>query len=149
MPTYNDGAMPTNADSWAVDTSVAVAALDASHAYHVICRTAVRKHRPALAGHAAFETFSVLTRLPGQLSINAPTAQEIIATVFPSICWIGHDAATALLQRLGAIGVSGGAVYDALVGEAARVNKRRLLTRDLRARRTYDLVGADYELIGL
>jgi len=149
MPTYNAGAMPTNADSWAVDSSVAVAALDASHASHAVCRDAVRKHRPALAGHAAFETFSVLTRLPGQLSINAPTAREIIDAVFPSICWIGHDAATSLLQRLGVIGVSGGAVYDALIGEAARVNKRRLLTRDLRARRTYDLVGVDYELIGL
>ena len=141
--------MPTNADTWAVDTSVAVAALDGSHAAHVICRDAVRKHRPALAGHAAFETFSVLTRLPGELSIDAPTAQSIIAAVFPSICWLEHDAATRLLQRLGVIGVSGGAVYDALVGEAAWVSERRLLTRDLRARRTYDLIGVEYELIGL
>lgn len=141
--------MPTNADTWAVDTSVAVAALDGSHAAHVICRDAVRKHRPALAGHAAFETFSVLTRLPGELSIDAPTAKSIIATVFPSICWLDHDDATRLLQRLGVIGITGGAVNDALVGEAARASECRLLTRDLRARRTYDLIGVDYELIGL
>ena len=141
--------MPTNADSWAVDTSVAVAALDGSHAAHALCREAARSRRPALAGHAAFETFAVLTRLPGQLSIDAPTAQNVIATVFPSICWLKHDSARALLKRLGVLGVSGGAVYDALVGEAARVNKRRLLTRDLRARRTYDLLGVDYELIGM
>jgi predicted nucleic acid-binding protein len=141
--------MPTNADAWATDTSVAVAALDGSHAAHAICRDAVRSHRPALAGHAAFETYSVLTRLPGQLSIDAPTAQSIIAEVFPSICWLEHEAATTLLGRLGVIGISGGAVYDALIGEAARVGERRLLTRDLRARRTYDLIGVDYELIGL
>ena len=109
----------------------------------------MRKHRPALAGHAAFETFSVLTRLPGELSIDAPTAQSIIVTVFPSICWLEHDAETRLLARLGVIGVSGGAIYDALVGEAARVSERRLFTRDLRARRTYDLIGVDYEVIGL
>jgi predicted nucleic acid-binding protein len=141
--------MPTSADSWAVDTSVAVAALDGSHAAHDICREAVRAHRPALAGHAAFETFSVLTRLPGPLSIDAPTAQRVIATVFPNICWPEHAAVTTLLQRLGVIGVTGGAVYDALVGEAARASARRLLTRDLRARRTYDLMGVDYELVGL
>ena len=148
MPTCSAGVM-TNADRWAVDTSVAVAALDGSHAAHASCRDAVRSRRPALAGHAAFETFSVLTRLPGQLSIDAPTAQNVIAAVFPSICWLEHDAATALLRRLGVLGVSGGAVYDALVGEAARVNDRRLLTRDLRARRTYDLLGVEYELVGL
>jgi hypothetical protein len=149
MLTYNGGVMPTSAELWAVDTSVAVAALDGSHAAHATCRDAVRSRRPALAGHAAFETFSVLTRLPGQLSIDSPTAQRIMAAVFPSICWIGEEGAERLLARLGAIGIVGGAVYDALVGEAARVNEHRLLTRDLRAKRTYDLIGVDYELVGL
>ncbi len=141
--------MPTNAERWAVDTSVAVAALDGSHAAHSACRDAVRSRRPTLAGHAAFETFSVLTRLPGQLSIDAPTAQRIIDAVFPSVCWLGQDDATRLLRSLGTIGIVGGAVYDALVGEAARANDYRLLTRDLRARRTYDLIGVDYVLIGV
>jgi predicted nucleic acid-binding protein len=141
--------MPTSAELWAVDTSVAVPALDGSHAAHEACRDAVRTNRPALAGHAAFETFSVLTRLPGQLSIDAPTAQKVIAAVFPSICWIGDEVAANLLARLGETGIVGGAVYDALVGEAARVNNCRLLTRDLRAKRTYDLIGVDYELVGL
>lgn len=141
--------MPNSVERWAVDTSVAVAALDGSHAAHALCRDAVRTRGPALSGHAAFETFSVLTRLPGQLSIDAPTAQRVIDTVFPSTCWLGQRAATNLLRRLGAVGIVGGAVYDALVGEAARVNDCRLFTRDLRARRTYDLLGVDYELIGL
>lgn len=46
------------------------------------------------------------------------------------------------------IGITGGAIYDALVGEAARVHGARLLTRDLRARRTYDLLGVEYDIIG-
>ena len=149
MPMSSAGAMPTNAERWAVDTSVAVASLDGSHAAHAVCRDVVRSRRPALAGHAAFETFSVLTRLPGQLSIDAPTSQSVIGAVFPSVCWLGHDDATRLLRRLGTVGIVGGAVYDALVGEAARTNDYRLLTRDLRARRTYDLLGVDYELIGV
>lgn len=53
----------------------------------------------------------------------------------------------ALLGRIGAIGITGAMVYDALVGEAARQDNRILLTRDARAGRTYDLIGARYELL--
>ncbi len=139
--------MPASAERFAVDTSVAVAALDAGHAAHAACRGVVRERRPALAGHAAFETFSVLTRMPGSLGVDAPTAAAAIAAVFPEVAWLEPSAATALLSRIGSIGITGGAVCDALVGEAARTNDRRLLTRDGRARRTYELLGVDFELI--
>ena len=139
--------MPTSVELFAVDTSVAVAALDASHAAHIACRTIVQRHRPTLSGHAVFETFSVLTRMPGQIAVDAPTAALIIKRVFPKVSWLDNDAAVALLQRLGAVGIVGGSVYDALVGEAARLDRRRLLTRDNRARRTYDLLGVSYVLI--
>lgn len=146
--TYSDGVMATNADRYSVDTSVAVAALDAGHAAHVVCLSAVRERRPGLAGHAAYETFSVLTRMPGALSIDAPTAQDIMSRVFPQVYWLEADAARSLLDRLGTVGIVGGAVYDALVGEAAKTNNSVLLTRDQRARRTYDLLGVNYELLG-
>ncbi len=141
--------MPTSAKRWAVDPSVAVAALDAAHAAHHDCLDAVRLHRPSLAGHAAFETHSVLTRLPGQLAVDSPTATAIIERVFPDIDWLEPAQAQALLRRFGPIGITGGAVYDALVGESARSAGAVLLSRDLRARRTYDLLGVEYELVGL
>jgi predicted nucleic acid-binding protein len=119
--------MPTNAERWAVDTSVAVAALD--------------------AGHAAFEVFSVLTRMPGQITVDAPTAASLISRVFPELAWLDADAAKSLSQRCGTLGIVGGAVYDALVGEAARHHRRTLLTRDLRAKRTYELLGVDYHVV--
>ncbi len=144
----NGGAMAPNADRWCVDTSVAVAALDAGHAAHPICRTAVRERRPGLAGHAAFETYAVLTRMPGALSIDAPTAHDIISRVFPDVYWLEGHASRSLLDRLGTVGVVGGSVYDALVGEAAKTNDAVLLTRDQRARRTYDLLGVNYEVLG-
>lgn len=139
--------MPTSADGWAADTSVAVAALDRGHAAHAACATVVRSVRPALAGHAAWETFSVLTRMPGQLAVDAPTAADVIERTFPTVCWLSPDASQELFARLRTIGLIGGAVYDALVGEAARTHGRRLLTRDLRARRTYELLGVDHEFI--
>ena len=53
-------------DRWAFDTSVAIAALDPTHQAHRVCRRALVGLRPAVAGHAVFETCSVLTRLVGQ-----------------------------------------------------------------------------------
>ena len=140
--------MPTSADLFAVDTSVAVAALDASHAAHLVCRAAVQARRPGLAGHAAFETYSVLTRMPGVAALDGPTAASVIGRVFPAVHALAPAVAQDLLVRLGTLGVVGGAVYDALVGEAARSNGCLLLTRDHRARRTYDLLGVDYEVVG-
>lgn len=140
--------MPTSADRHAVDTSVAVAALDGAHAAHEACRSAVVARRPALAGHAVFETYSVLTRMPGALAVDGPTATQILRRAFPEVSWLTAEQATELLARCGPLGIVGGAVYDALVAEAARVHERLLLTRDHRARRTYDLIGVDYELVG-
>lgn len=140
--------MPTSAESFAVDTSVAVAALDATHAVHGACRAAVQARRPALAGHAALETHAVLTRLPGPLAVDAPVAGDLLERAFRRVLWLEPEQTAALLRRLGPLGVTGGAVYDALVGEAARVHGATLLTRDRRALRTYDLIGVGHELVG-
>lgn len=148
MPMCSDGETMADAERWAVDTSVAVAALDAGHAAHRPCLAAVRDHRPALAGHAAFEVFAVLTRLPGQLAVDGADAAGLIDRVFPEVVWLSTEAGAALRIRLATTGIVGGAGYDALVGEAARTNERRLFTRDLRARRTYDLLGVDHHYVG-
>ena len=138
-----------NAERYAVDTSVAVAALDAGHTAHVPCLRAVRELRPALAGHAAFETWSVITRMPGPLAVDPADASSLLERVFPTVVWLAPDDHTRLRRRLGVLGITGGAAYDALVGEAARVHACRLLTRDLRARRTYDLLGVEHHTVGL
>lgn len=141
--------MATNAKRlWAVDTSIAVAALDAAHTSHQTARSAVVAHSPVLSGHAAFESFSVLTRLPGALRLSAPDAASALRLAFGDPCWLGGDEQRDLFERIGELGVSGGAIYDALVGEAARVNNRTLLTGDARAARTYGLVGVKFELVG-
>lgn len=141
--------MQTSAEErYAVDTSVAVPALDATHGAHDACVAAVRELRPALAGHASFETFSVLTRMPGQLAVGGPTAGDIIARVFAQSVWLTPQQSSELLARLGPAGLIGGAVYDALVGEAAHANSRILLTRDRRAIPTYTLLGVAHRFVG-
>lgn len=142
--------MPTSAERrrrWAVDTSVAVAALDASHVAHAACREAVRTHRPRLAGHAAIETFSVLTRMPGGLAISPTDAVDAVGTIFGEPLWLTPEQTKDLYARLRTLGLSGGAVYDALVATATTANRCRLLTRDLRARPTYELLGVEVDYL--
>jgi uncharacterized protein with PIN domain len=141
MPISGSGA-------YAVDTSVAVASLDESHEAHVACRAAAVDHRPALAGHAAFETFAVLTRLPGPSRVSAGLARELLDAAYPDRCWLRPDEQNQLLALFPSIGVVGGMVYDALVGAAARQAERVLLSRDRRALRTYEALGVNVEFVG-
>ncbi len=138
-----------SADQWAVDTSVAVAALDAGHGAHEACLDVVRRHRPVLAGHAASEVYAVITRMPGPAAVDPGDAAALIRQVFPDVVWLPQQQAEALRDRLAVLGITGGATYDAMVGEAARANGFRLLTRDYRARRTYELLGVDFALVGV
>ena len=140
--------MSSNAERWACDTSVAVASLDPTHAAHAPCRRALVDHRPALAGHAAFETYSVLTRLPLPLRLTARQARQVLDTAFPETCWPDRHAAIALWSRMAEAGIVGGSVYDALVAQAASCDGRVLLTRDRRAERTYRSLEVSYDFVG-
>lgn len=133
---------------WACDTSLAIAALDPTHEAHAPCRAVLVARRPALAGHAAFETYSVLTRLPIPLRLSPAQASAVLGAAFPDVCWLSPDESAALRSELAGLGVAGGSVYDALVARAAESNTRTLLTRDRRAERTYLALGVPYEFVG-
>ena len=147
MPTYVCFAMTSNGDRWACDTSVAVAALDPTHEAHPACRRALVDLRPALAGHAAFETYSVLTRLPLPLRLSAGQAASVLAAAFPGDCWLDATGTRDFRERLAGLDIVGGSVYDALVGQASVTNYRTLLTRDRRAERTYRSLEVDYRFV--
>jgi predicted nucleic acid-binding protein len=130
-----------------VDSSVAIAAIDGAHAAHIVAHSVCVTRRPAIAGHAAFEVLSVLTRMPGALRIAPTTAVDVIHRHFPNRLFLSVDEQSSLLDRLGPIGIAGGAVYDALVAESARLCDATLLTRDRRAMATYQALGARFELV--
>jgi len=146
MPSSAEGSS-TDRQRVAVDTSVAVAFLDAAHTAHRVCVEALDGRSAALAGHAAFESLSVLTRLPGPAQVTVGDAAAALEAAFPEPCWLSPDQQSQLLVTLGRTGIDGGAVYDALVGEAARVADRTLLTRDRRAIATYEFLGVPYVLV--
>ena len=130
-----------------VDTSVAVALVVADHEQHDDTFERLRGRRLGLAGHAAFETFSVLTRLPGPARRTPSVVARILATSFPHSRFLGADASASLLGRLDSIGVAGGSVYDALVGAVAAEHGLALASRDRRALETYRRLDVEVELL--
>lgn len=132
---------------WACDTSVAIASLDPANPMHRSCRDAVLQKLPVLAGHASFESYSVLTRMPPPFRVRSEDAYRVLTEAFTGSCWLNPEQTASLWQRLPSLGILGGATYDALVAESARVNGFRLMTIDRRAERTYQVLGVDYWLI--
>lgn len=126
-----------------LDTSAAVAFVVEDHQFHTAARTTLAGLDLGLAGHAAFETFSVLTRLPAPARRSAPVVARLLAANFPRSCYLSADGAADLVGRLAAGEISGGAIYDALVGAAAVEHALPLATFDRRARETYRLLGVD------
>lgn len=140
--------MPTSARrTWLVDTSVAVALVTEDHVAHAAVVDALAGRRLGLAGHAAFETFSVLTRLPPPARRTPASAALLVARNFPHTRHLGAERAAEMLAELGRAGLAGGAVYDALVAAAAVEHRCPLVTRDRRALETYAVVGADVEVL--
>lgn len=130
-----------------VDTSAAVALLVADHEHHESTFRALGGRCLGLSGHAAFETFSVLTRLPVPARRTPEVVTHLLATNFPENRYLSAEQAAALLSRLASENVAGGAVYDALVGAAAAAHHLVLVTRDRRALDTYRAFGAEVELL--
>jgi len=131
-----------------VDTSVAVALSVADHEHHDDTFDALQDRRLGLAGHAAFETFSVLTRLPAPARRTPATVARLLAKSFPHSRFLGADASRLLLGRLDAIGIAGGSVYDALVGAAAAEHGLPLASRDRRALEIYRALDVEVEFLG-
>jgi predicted nucleic acid-binding protein len=130
-----------------LDTSTAVALILEDHEVHDSTLDAVRGRRLGLAGHAWVETYSVLTRLPAGLRRSPADAFFILNRNFPASEFLGEAEAAELVRELARLGISGGAVYDALVGAAARQHQRSLTSRDARARPVYEALGVEVEVI--
>lgn len=134
--------------TYLVDTSVAIPLISSSHSAHESVNRVVGRRKVGLAGHAAFETYSVLTRLPGDARLNARDALDLMADRFVTSETGPHVVFPETVSQLASVGIVGGAVYDGLVALwASAVRGSILLSRDLRAAATYGRLGALVELI--
>lgn len=132
----------------AVDTSVVVAGLASWHEAHPAARAALAR-QPRLPAHVALETYSVLTRLPPPHRFPPGLVGDLIAAHFPGapLTLPGRQQASLIALAIES-GVTGGAIYDALVAATAKHAGATLLTRDSRAIPIYERIGAAFELVG-
>ena len=132
----------------ALDTSVAVAAFATWHEAHSQA-VAVLAQKPRLPGQVFVETYSVLTRLPPPHRAPPALVREFLHATFPAppLTLTGGDYSRLVGVAVGA-GISGGGIYDALIGLTAKRANATLLTLDRRAVGAYEAVGANYELLG-
>lgn len=100
-----------------------------------------RGHRLGHAGHAWFETYAVLTRIPGDPRRSPADAARLLAHDFPASAFLSGSATAALGAEFARLGIAGGTACDALVGAAARHHARPLLIGDARARPAYGAIG--------
>jgi predicted nucleic acid-binding protein len=125
-----------------LDTSVAVPLLVATHHEHERVVAWWGGREVALSGHAGVETYSVLTRLPGDLRLDPVDAARLLSERFAPSLLLAPKTTRRLADTLARLDISGGAVYDALVALAAVEHDADLATRDARARATYEAIGA-------
>lgn len=137
----------TDQSNCAVDTSVAVPLLAASHVAHRAVRLWAANRSLVLCGHALAETYSVLTRLPGDARLAPADAALLIDENFIVNLPLSPEAASAAHRRFASLGIAGGATYDGLVAMAARELDLFLATRDARAKPTYEAVGVRVEVV--
>jgi predicted nucleic acid-binding protein len=130
----------------APDTSVLVAGFATWHEGHESSVRALNRGVHLIA-HTVLETYSVLTRLPPPHRVG-PVVVRTYLTHLSSSDYLTLDADShrGLLGHLADHAVSGGATYDALVAFTAKAAGATLLTRDLRAAKTYKRLQVEFEL---
>jgi predicted nucleic acid-binding protein len=131
----------------ALDTSVVIPYVMQSHPAHLATRRQLAGRQVVLTTHSLAESYSVLTRLPGDARSTPTDAATLLAANFPESIAPEADVARRLPDVLAPISIAGGAVYDALVGLAAAAADIAQVTRDVRAVPTYAAVGATIEIM--
>jgi hypothetical protein len=72
---------------------------------------------------------------------------RVLHASFPESVYLGARQTRSLLRSLAQLQIAGGAVYDALVGAAAKEAGRVLLSGDARAADIYRQLGVDFRLL--
>ena len=111
----------------ALDSSCIIAALCSWHEAHKAVRVrlsiAVGQDRLVVPGHALVECYAVLTRLPPPHRLTPEVTRQALHGLVEdnaSVTSLPALSYWSLLDRAARHGTAGGAIYDALILEAAR-----------------------------
>lgn len=109
-----------------IDTSVLVAAIVGTEAFHSKCRVIVSNGRCGMYGHGITEAFSTLTGGKKSFRLSAEIASKMLAQSFVPLLAITALSATEMLRAMREAesrGVRGGGIFDYLHLFAARKAK--------------------------
>lgn len=118
------------------DTSVLISAFLANHPKHQSCTPWLHQVKTGqvqgtIATHTLAETYAVLTRIPISPRISPALAQQLIREnlkEFAVIPLLAEDY-QRVIEQLVTLNLTGGAIYDALIAQAAiKASINRLLT---------------------
>ncbi len=132
---------------WLIDTSVAIPLVLESHNAHLATDHAIANRTVHLALHSALETYSVLTRLPGDARLDPADAALLLDERCGPVMTLTERASVGLIEELATLRIAGGAVYDAIIAITAREIDATLLTRDRRASATYVQLNVRVEMM--
>lgn len=126
----------------APDSSTLIAAFAEWHESHDEAVDAIAGAR--LIGHTMFEFVSVLSRLPEPHRVESRLLTAWLKSTFtqPPLVLTAKQTQAAV-EILVASGVTGGAIYDGLIGLVARTHEATLISLDQRAMSTYQRLGVD------
>lgn len=134
----------------APDTSVLIAGFDSTHPFFAEAESALAEVRTAgrLVAHTIAETFAVLSAASGPYPA---LPEDVIAYLQPFLegdpIGISPAAYPQAVRELTSAGVAGGAVYDGLIGLAARRHDAELVSLDVRAAHTYGRIAVRFRLL--
>jgi predicted nucleic acid-binding protein len=134
----------------APDTSVLVAGFVSSHRFHedVLPALAQVREQGNLIAHTIAETYSVLSATGGVYRADPPAVLAYLDQfIAKEPITLGASAYRKAIGLLAGEGRSGGAVYDALIGIAARDADVTLLSLDARAQPVYELCDARVRIL--
>lgn len=135
-------------DASVVDTSVVVGALVHGNPHtKALCRESIEASPGAIA-HVLAESYASLTALPGNLRLAPAVARRMLGEMFPQTpVTLSAEGHLRALDLMSGAGVPGGAIYDCLIAVTALENGADIVSLDVRAARTYAIVGAEFTLL--
>ena len=115
-----------------LDTSVLVAAFLADHTDHAASLDVFlrfKKDQVCCAAHTLAELYSTVTRLPGKHRISGENAMLFLAQTRERLTLVTLTGAEyySAIEQASASGVTGGAIYDALLAGCALKAKAEIL----------------------
>jgi len=107
-----------------LDTSVLVPVFYGDHPHHAASLALFTKFNKGQAGcgaHSLAEVYSTLTRMPGKFRVSGEQVMLFVGSIRERLTVVSLDADeyAETLQTFAALGIVGGAIYDALLAACA------------------------------